>query len=399
VAGPVFHLRHYASLLVEVLADLEKEVRIGRKPEDVVGSLAYKTPDMSSVAHVHHMTLLAMELSGTDEVDMRFGRPLVAGGRPVVLEGESGVVFHQSPEAEAFQRWQRHEFLEVERLIAKDWRQQLSSIDLQQAYERFRELFTQRPRPKDLRQAKEIADWLIDQPSQENALRSGLGVLGYPPETSEQIVARWHSRGRPPVREFAPYFAHVLAVELTFYIGLAADLISRSRPSNLIDVAYVHYLPFCSVFVSSDKLHARLVPLFLKPHQRFVEGTELKADLGRIDEHYAALSIEVRRRGVSTFGEYPPGDESLLVSKLWDLSLPGWRERLAAPAAERDPAKDAELIAKVGRFVDAPTAENSPYIEEEADFVVIQRFVKPTRGKWLRFPPEALRRKDQKDGG
>lgn len=42
---------------VETLADLEKEVRAGRTPEDIVGNIALKTPDMScannrSGAHV-----------------------------------------------------------------------------------------------------------------------------------------------------------------------------------------------------------------------------------------------------------------------------------------------------------------------------------------------------------
>jgi len=34
---------------VETLADLEKEVRAGRTPEDIVGNIALKTPDMGGV--------------------------------------------------------------------------------------------------------------------------------------------------------------------------------------------------------------------------------------------------------------------------------------------------------------------------------------------------------------
>lgn len=46
---------------VETLADLEKEVRKGRTPEEVVGSLAYKTPDYSSKPNAHHRHLLEGE--------------------------------------------------------------------------------------------------------------------------------------------------------------------------------------------------------------------------------------------------------------------------------------------------------------------------------------------------
>ena len=44
---------------IEVLADLEKQVRKGRTPEEVVGNLAYKTPDLQSSPNAHHRTLLA----------------------------------------------------------------------------------------------------------------------------------------------------------------------------------------------------------------------------------------------------------------------------------------------------------------------------------------------------
>jgi hypothetical protein len=380
---------------VEVLADLEKEVRKGRTPEEVVGSLAAKTPDMESVAHVHHRTLLAMELSGTDEIDMRFGRPLVPGGKPVALEGQSGVIFQQSSEAEALQRWQRHEFLDVERLMAKNWRRMLSGIDLENAYQVFGNLLTWSGKPRTLVETKAIADWIIDQPDQGHALLSGLSVVGYSRDTAEAILSRWDKDGRRPVRQFAPYFAHVLGVELVFFIGIASDLISRDRPSNMIDVAYLHYLPFCSAFASSDKLHARLAPLFLLPHQRFVDGTTLKRDLSRIDNHFAALPEEVRARGVSTFANYPPDDDSNIVTQLWNTNLPTWREHKATrEARERDDSGDAALIAKFNRMADAPAREDGVFMHlEEADYVMIQRFVMPKRGKWLRFPPEALKRK------
>jgi hypothetical protein len=52
-----------------------------------------------------------------------------------------------------------------------------------------------------------------------------------------------------------------------------------------VDIAYLYYLPFCMVFASSDNLHKRVVPLFLRPDQSFVEGPDLKADLKKIDEH------------------------------------------------------------------------------------------------------------------
>ena len=94
-------------LFIETLADLEKQVRRGRTPEGVVGSLAYKTPDIDSQPNVHHRTLIAGELTGGGEIDMRFGRPIVSGGKYTELEGRTGIVFEQPPEEEALNRWQR----------------------------------------------------------------------------------------------------------------------------------------------------------------------------------------------------------------------------------------------------------------------------------------------------
>jgi hypothetical protein len=43
---------------VETLADLEKEVRRGRTPEQVVGSLAYKTAALTAGPNIHHQSWL-----------------------------------------------------------------------------------------------------------------------------------------------------------------------------------------------------------------------------------------------------------------------------------------------------------------------------------------------------
>lgn len=58
------------------------------------------------------------------------GFPVLGGGKPVTLGGATGIIYQQSPEEEAFNRWQHGEFLEVERGNAKRWRRELESIDL-----------------------------------------------------------------------------------------------------------------------------------------------------------------------------------------------------------------------------------------------------------------------------
>ncbi len=250
---------------IETLADLEKEVRKGRTPEQVVGSLAYKTPEEGK-PNVHHRTLLETELTGTGTLDMRSGRPHISRGRALELGGKMGVVFEESREEEALRRWQRLEFLDVERLIAKTWRQALSGTDFEGVYRTFQHFFPI-GRPKSLADVKRVVDFHLSDPDQERILRFGLTLQGAVPQAQEAVVARWSRAGRAPLREFLPYFMHVLSVDLFFRLGIAADLIGRKRPSHIVDLSYLYYLPFCMVFSSNDKLHREMVPFFLRENQ------------------------------------------------------------------------------------------------------------------------------------
>lgn len=61
---------------IETLADIEKEVHRGKTPEQLVGALAYKTPDMHRVMNPFHGWLIPSELFGIQQVDMT-GRGII----------------------------------------------------------------------------------------------------------------------------------------------------------------------------------------------------------------------------------------------------------------------------------------------------------------------------------
>ncbi len=114
---------------VECLADLEKAIRSKSTPEQLVGSLADRTPEGQSSPNVHHMTILKAELSRQFDITTVFGRVAIAGGEPLQLGDKKGFVFRRSPEAEALERWTKREFLDVERNIAREWRRSLTRVD------------------------------------------------------------------------------------------------------------------------------------------------------------------------------------------------------------------------------------------------------------------------------
>lgn len=389
-----FYLTNITPLFyIETLADLEKQVRSGRTPEDVVGSIARKTPDMSSYPNVHHRTLLSAELQGIADVEITHGRVILGRGRTVKLGNETGVLFEQDPETEAFQRWQQGEFLVLERLGAKKWREALSNVNHEEMYQGLRHLYDGQEKPKTLAEVKTFSDRMINGDNRENSLRFGLNLMSVPEASQQLVLERYRVAGNPPIREFAPYFHYMYSVELFFYMAMAADLISRERASNKVDLAYLYYLPFCMVFTSSDNLHERMVPLFLREDQSFVKGTELKADLARLNELYSELPDEIKIRGTYRFAPYPPTEGGFLVSKLWDKHLPVWRkhqaESISEPIDELPKAPEG-LIEKIQRFEKeaTPVAPSEEVNSDNADHVGFKRRVSVYKGNWRRFPPE-----------
>jgi hypothetical protein len=267
---------------VECLADLERKmVRMRGTPEQLVGSLAERTPDMQSSANVHHLQILKGELSGQFNLDTVLLRPFVAGGQIVELGDSKGMVFRASDEEEAVQRWSRHQFLELERQIAKGWRRMLEAINLQAMSKLVLESIGPWRQPTSLSDARAMTETIIDSLDPEWLLRFGLNLLGVP-EATDYVVSDWRANRRKPLRQFRPYFVHMLSINIFFALVLQTQLLKNVKPSHQIDLAYLYYLPFCAVFSSRDNFHVQVAPLFMNPAQQFIHGDDLKSDLRRL---------------------------------------------------------------------------------------------------------------------
>jgi hypothetical protein len=379
----------------ETLADLEKEVGKGRTPEQVVGSLAIRTPDMGATACAHHRIILSSALSGHD-VPLMVIIPRTQG-KTVEIDGKKGVFFKKSPEEEALSRWYNHEFLDVERQIAKTWRRELSGIDHGETYQFFQSWFLL-GKPKSLKEVKTLTDSILDGSPQFGVLRFGLSHMGVAEPAQREIIDRWTKAGSPPLKEFCPYFRYMFGVDLFFDLAIASDQISRVRPAgkadNKVDIAYLYYLPFCHVFTSKDNLHKKIVPLFMHEDQTFVDADDLKADFQKLDAHYSALPEEVKKSGFFKFASSPPEDTSFLVTQLWDKHAPGWRKNKARAENEQtNKAEEAKLVAEVNRIreiaeASPPTQSKVPLPADETDFVQILHYPLRRKGKWLRYPDD-----------
>lgn len=382
---------------VETLADLEKEVRAGRTPEEVVGTIAHKTPDMGCV-NAHHRNLVYGELMQKGKIKMD-GRPLLSGGRTVELEGKMGVIFQESPEVEASKRWEKKQFLEIERTIAKGWREELSLMG-QEDFGPYEKMFQVMGSPKSLKELREKIDLMVEEKTGKVFLDFGMMVLGIMPEARANVIKLWEASGSKPVKEYAPYFTFVLSVDLLFYIGTAGNLFNQfpHAKTHKVDMAYLYYLPFCKIFTSSDKLHIAVAPIFMQSDQTFISGSELKADFTKLDAHYDLLPDEVKQRGSVVFAPCPPDDLSFLTTQMWDKYMSKtWRKikdhiRKFDGTDKIDPETEEALLEKLKKFAKESKTVSSEKLpdSDQADSMMTSHMVSTRKGKWKKFPPEVL---------
>jgi hypothetical protein len=382
VIAPVFY--------AETLADLHKSAREGKTPEDEVAIIASKTPEVSGTPVVFHRHMVIGDLLG--HAAPMNGRIPVAGARTVRHGGQTGAVLELTPERKAFDRWQQGRFFDVEHFHARAWRDAVQSVDLEEWKEVLKASGISRRSFRTVddayAMAKDFVGALTKSPGRFERVFTTLGV---PKECWRDIKDRWKAMKRPPLSVFAPYAAHVATVDFFFNFAIAADHIAPTRASNRVDIAYLYYLPFCSVFISSDKLHRLCAPPFLRTDQEFVWGPDLKASLIAINAHYAALPDDERAKPLYQLAPHLPADIDGLVHDLAKRHAPGMlpgRHREVDLKA-MDPQKLKELGRTLSGWKTAPPAP--PQLGRELDSFTIQRVMRAKRGSWMQIDPSDIK--------
>jgi hypothetical protein len=214
-----------------------------------------------------------------------------------------------------------------------------------------------------------------------------LRVLNVPRQFHNEIRTCWRKAGYPTLSNYAPYAAFVLTVELFFYIALTASLISSERASNRVDIAYLFYLPFCMMFVSSDRLHQSCAPLFLRSDQKFVWGQDLKTSLGKINEHYLQFPESEKDKGVISFASDLPQINDSLIEQLWTQLLPNYQKKKEGDASDKS-SVNSPTFEEIKGMEDAPllSPEDMDFDPVNVDRVLIKRRVRKIRGSWRQIP-------------
>lgn len=375
VIAPLFY--------IETLADLEKKPRAGKTAEEEVGIIAAKTPQMSGAPCFFHHELCVQDLLG-NHIPLT-GQIPMAGMRRVVQNGKEGAVVDVPPEAKAFTRWQRGNFLEVERLHARIWRAHLARIDLSAIEHAMKHAGINSKTCKSLEAALRIADdTLVGLSKSPGRFDAMLEVLEIPKELRSTIKNRWKVGKHPRLGSFAPYAAHVLRVEVFFRAALGANLIASTRASHRVDMAYLFYLPFCSLFVSNDRLHQSCAPLFMRPDQEFVWGQDLKADLNLLNNHFAALPLEVKAQGIYKFASRLPDESQGIIRSLFARHTPRLLEPKIVDSGALSQARHEELLKQINEWESSPKiANDAPVATEELESLILKRSVSRQKGSWI----------------
>lgn len=380
-----FHSNITPIFFIETLADLSKP-KTTRRAELLVAELARKTPIGGSFPNGFHQALVGNDLAGYHP-PMTNRVVLVGGVNMRNPEGKVGAHFDEFDEATAMARWQDGKFHEIERAVAGRWRSILTNIDFRSMMKQAMSALGE-DRVATLDEARLLVEGFVKR-SGVSVVRFAREFLGIGPQWQEEIDRRYSETGDTPLNEFAPYAAYVLRVSLFFYTAMASHLIARERPSNMADIAYLYYLPFCQVFASNDKLHARTAPMFCDMGQEFVDGKALKAGLRELNEYYSGRMEEIEKVGIMRFAQRPPRELDNAVTQLWDKFMPKWREVEPRGQAEGDRATDDKMILKTMRdTVDKSVPLPPSSAPTEAEYTMITRKMPVRRGRWRVLPPE-----------
>jgi hypothetical protein len=296
---------------MEVIGDLAKQLKGQKEPAQYVMRLAQKFGGSGSVINFDHYELMGYSLLGADVPMTGQIIPNNSFRAPNGL-----VLIEPSPWNDAILRWSKGKFAGFEKIRAEQWQKVSRAPSFDVLYSN---LFLAKnivvPSVKNEDELRTVVDeWADDSKLQREWLDLLERVFMLPENTKAAIRVRW-SREGTRLRKFAPYAHFCLRVWLALVAGVHHRLL-KWAPTHIIDVQYLHYLPFCHVFSSEDRTHRLLAPVLMRQDQSFVLGRELKAGLHReIDEWENLTPLERDRRAYALAGPTPKRDSSLFT--LW----------------------------------------------------------------------------------
>lgn len=328
---------------MELLGDLRKETPGTKSAEQKLSELADKFGGSGPATNIGYRSLCIESLLGNHfPLDGR----IIPQSTRAVRDPDMGwgIIIDLSPFNHAILRWQDGKFEEFEREFSTFWRQVTQNLNLNSFRDQLNAYHVILPRVDNFQELQETVDTLLTTVAHQEIWFSWLlSQLSLPPAIEALIVARWNVRHAMLMKYFSPYSFHCLRAFLMLLLGTRHKLI-QWQPTNLLDVQYLYYLPFCMVFASNDYLHHDLAPLLIRKNQSFIAGDILKADLSRILAFREGLNELERKKLIYALGSYPPPKKDSVVYLLWKRHMRPWRPGMGNRAMRITDAEREEAI-------------------------------------------------------
>lgn len=340
----VLYLDRYYSIVIPPILMRELHSTLAKNPEPdkdwhkVLSILAAKVDSpFNSYIPPHAITMARENLLGQD-VPMTGQIPLVGGRTLRARDGTYGVVFEEPAEKSMLRQWKKGEFSELDKKHARKIREMDHAINLSSLQKEIKSQLRNFP---DFPQFSDLVTWLdnvyFNQTSQELHLRYAALTLLDPSET-ELLIERWKAKGSPLFSEFCPYAFYFYRCSIIFYVGLGKGHILTSKSAKThLDMKYIYYLPFCMVFISSDKFQLNFAKFFVRKNQSIIRGCDLKKDLNHATEYFQNLTKEQKKIITGEFGNYPPDQGAPLTALIWnDHMMPRPKEKGNVPELSKE---------------------------------------------------------------
>lgn len=298
-------------LKMEILADLSKPETPKTDWVSVAKSLCRKMA-RSGIELVHYRSAALTELTMGQKIPMN-GTLLIDMGAPHVTVHSNGGIHIDGRQLQSeWRRWADGNFTYKERQAGEKFRGDINELDMS-AIQRLRKsmgpLYAHCKTPDAV--IEDVRAFVDDPTPDKQALVFNLTMsnLGTPDADQFVIKRRLTQIRARTLREGAPYAASVTQVFFA-WIALQAKGFHGQRKSDMCDLEYLFYAPFCKVFASCDRLH-KVLWSAATTTAIWCDGFELLDDL--------AVRAELRKNDPDRVkGLYPIPLEGSVITRVFE---------------------------------------------------------------------------------
>jgi hypothetical protein len=339
-------------LLRELTSDLAKEVR-GDDDQEMkkkVAQLAAKMHYSHSFVLPDSLKMACNELLYDNFIPMNgYQAPCERMMEVSTPKMGRGYFIDEHPMLATLRNWADGNFPAEDLCRAKAIRDEDSALDLVSLYRQIEQETEQEAKVPKFRSIEEMVEYadtilLLNMTPRREVLRAARYFFQNRIEHVETVMRRWAQKGRPALRDFAPYAMYVYRVDIVYHYCLLRGFVKCSKKGKAhLDMQYFYYLPFCQIFSSDDKEIMKLVPFFQRPDQRFITKTDLQNDLKNLSAYFVGLSEEDSKNFYEEYGPYPPDLDNSFTTQVWKQFMRP-KQKHEGKRSQPSPEKEAEIM-------------------------------------------------------